>query len=85
MTTEEVIRSWKDEDFRSSLSDAEQALLPENPAGLVELTDEELQQLDIAGGSTAPCGAIVASIVVSVVATAIVSIVYTEMAGCVYA
>jgi mersacidin/lichenicidin family type 2 lantibiotic len=33
-----IIRAWKDEEYRSSLSDAERALLPDNPAGLIELT-----------------------------------------------
>jgi mersacidin/lichenicidin family type 2 lantibiotic len=42
MSHENIIRAWKDEAFRNSLSDKAQALLPENPAGLVQLTDTEL-------------------------------------------
>jgi mersacidin/lichenicidin family type 2 lantibiotic len=42
MSHENIIRTWKDENFRNSLSEKERALLPENPAGLVELTDAEL-------------------------------------------
>jgi len=42
-----VIRVWKDAKYRRSLSAAELAQLPENPAGLVELTDGELRK---AGG-----------------------------------
>jgi mersacidin/lichenicidin family type 2 lantibiotic len=42
MSTEQIIRAWKDEDFRHSLSDAERALLPEHPAGLIDLTAAEL-------------------------------------------
>ena len=42
MPHEKIIRAWKDEEFRSNLSDKERALLPEHPAGLVELTDREL-------------------------------------------
>ena len=42
MSVQDVIRAWKDEEYRSSLSEAERALLPENPAGLIELTDEDL-------------------------------------------
>ncbi len=37
MPVAEAIRSWKDEDFLMSLNDADRALLPENPAGRVEL------------------------------------------------
>ena len=34
-----IVRAWKDEAYRHSLSEAEQAALPLHPAGLVELTD----------------------------------------------
>jgi len=42
MTNLDVIRAWKDEEYHSSLSDSDRRNLPENPAGLVELSDEEL-------------------------------------------
>lgn len=42
MSHENIIRAWKDTDFRNSLSDKERELLPEHPAGVVELTDTEL-------------------------------------------
>lgn len=45
----DIVKAWKDEAYRSSLSDAERAMLPENPAGVVELSDEELE--GIAGGA----------------------------------
>jgi mersacidin/lichenicidin family type 2 lantibiotic len=48
MNTSTIIRAWKDEAFRQSLTEAERALLPANPAGLLELTDEELA--GVAGG-----------------------------------
>ncbi len=32
----DIIRAWKDEDYRSSLSEEERNRLPENPAGQVE-------------------------------------------------
>ena len=38
MTNRDIIRAWKDENYRSSLGAAERAALPENPAGLVELS-----------------------------------------------
>ncbi len=46
-----VIRAWKDEEFRRGLSDAERASLPQNPAGLVDLTGEELRAVE--GGAVA--------------------------------
>jgi mersacidin/lichenicidin family type 2 lantibiotic len=46
-----VVRAWKDEAYRNSLTDAERAALPENPAGLVELPPADLGQ--VAGGALA--------------------------------
>lgn len=42
----DLIRAWKDEDFREGLNLEQQAQLLENPAGMVELTDEELGSAD---------------------------------------
>ena len=44
----EIIRAWKDEAYRLSLSEKQQAMLPAHPAGLIELTDADLAM--IAGG-----------------------------------
>jgi mersacidin/lichenicidin family type 2 lantibiotic len=83
MTNQEIVRSWKDEDYLLNLNGRERAFLPENPAGLVELTDEEL--LDVDGGTTPSLAAyslvfctpaVKASFYVSVVATA-ASVAYT--------
>lgn len=38
----DIIRAWKDETYRQSLSPEDLAQLPENPAGLIELTDADL-------------------------------------------
>jgi len=48
-----LVRAWKDEEYRLSLSEAERAMLPENPAGNLELTDAELEL--VTGGSD-KCG-----------------------------
>jgi len=48
MAHPDIIRAWKDEAYRLSLSAAEQALVPDNPAGRIELTDTELDA--VAGG-----------------------------------
>jgi len=52
MTIEQIVYGWKNEEYRLSLSSDEQALLPENPAGLIELSDEELHGAD--GGTGTP-------------------------------
>jgi mersacidin/lichenicidin family type 2 lantibiotic len=48
MSIKTIIRAWKDAEFRMSLSEAERASLPENPAGIVELSDADLEKA--AGG-----------------------------------
>jgi mersacidin/lichenicidin family type 2 lantibiotic len=48
MQDEDIIRAWKDEEYRNSLSEEQRAQLPENPAGMVELSDEAMQT--VAGG-----------------------------------
>jgi len=42
MSRQTIIRAWKDEEYRLNLSEAERAALPQNPAGLIELTDAQL-------------------------------------------
>lgn len=44
-----IIRAWKDEEYRMSLSEEECSLLPDNPAGLMELSNTELE--NIVGGA----------------------------------
>jgi mersacidin/lichenicidin family type 2 lantibiotic len=53
LNTMDIIRAWKDPEYRLSLSEAERALLPAHPAGLIELTDLELGAV-IGGNCT--CG-----------------------------
>ena len=52
MSKSNVIRAWKDPAYRSSLSQAECAALPDNPAGSVEISDADLGK--IAGGRWDP-------------------------------
>jgi mersacidin/lichenicidin family type 2 lantibiotic len=33
LTSEQIIRAWKDEDYRENLTDQERRMLPANPAG----------------------------------------------------
>lgn len=48
MSHNTVIRAWKDARYRNSLSEAERAQLPANPAGAIEISDEDLG--NVAGG-----------------------------------
>ena len=41
----DVVRAWKDADYRESLSAEDRAALPNHPAGLVELSDAELESV----------------------------------------
>jgi mersacidin/lichenicidin family type 2 lantibiotic len=51
MSQLDIIRAWKDEEYANSLTDTQRAMLPQNPAGLIELTD---QDLDSAAGGITP-------------------------------
>ena len=44
MSNTNVVRAWKDPSYRGSLDAEELALMPAHPAGLVELSDEELRE-----------------------------------------
>jgi mersacidin/lichenicidin family type 2 lantibiotic len=39
----DIIRAWKDEEYRMSLTEEQRALLPDNPAGLLELSEADLE------------------------------------------
>ncbi|GKQ36403.1 mersacidin/lichenicidin family type 2 lantibiotic [Streptomyces sp. A012304] len=54
MNNDDIVRAWKDEDFRDHLSDAELSFLPEHPAGSVELPDAVLSKA--VGGATEQYG-----------------------------
>jgi mersacidin/lichenicidin family type 2 lantibiotic len=60
----DVVRAWKDARYRAALSELERSILPPNPAGTVELSDNELTGIN--GGvtwtittSSEPCGVVV--------------------------
>ncbi len=52
MSNLDIIRAWKDEDYRNSLSAEQLALLPENPAGMIEISDDELDAITGGAGAT---------------------------------
>lgn len=40
-----AMHAWASESFRSGVTTEEQALLPDHPAGLIELTDVDLDEV----------------------------------------
>jgi mersacidin/lichenicidin family type 2 lantibiotic len=49
MSKLDVIRAWKDAEYRSSLTDSQRRALPDNPAGALDLSDLDLDS--VAGGT----------------------------------
>jgi len=49
MSKLDVIRAWKDAEYRSSLTDKQRAMLPANPAGALDLSESDLES--VAGGA----------------------------------
>ena len=45
MSIQDILRAWRDHDYWLSLSESERARVPDNPAGLVELMDIELDHV----------------------------------------
>ena len=43
MNKSDVIRAWKDEAYRDSLTAEQRALIPDHPAGIVDLGDDALR------------------------------------------
>ncbi|MEU7137048.1 mersacidin/lichenicidin family type 2 lantibiotic [Streptomyces sp. NPDC046261] len=62
-----IARAWKDAAYRESLTAEERAALPANPAGVVELDDQDLMELS--GGTTGTLCVTVTLVTVSQCAT----------------
>ena len=75
MSIERIINAWRDSEYRENLTEEEQALLPENPAGSIALNDVDLA--NIAGGTdteiicSAVSGAISAGVLSAVAKSAL--------------
>lgn len=50
MNLKHIIESWRDEEYRETLNDETRSLLPESPAGEVELSEADLKSVD--GGTS---------------------------------
>ncbi|MEM7354113.1 MAG: mersacidin/lichenicidin family type 2 lantibiotic [Acidobacteriota bacterium] len=53
MKRKNVIRAWRDEEYRRSLSEEELAMLPEHPAGFLKMEDDEVLG-SVTGGCIPP-------------------------------
>ena len=49
MSHAEIVRAWRDPEYRSRLGKAERERLPQHPAGLIELAEVDLEA--VAGGA----------------------------------
>jgi mersacidin/lichenicidin family type 2 lantibiotic len=61
MDPKDVVRAWKDPEYRSSLDADERSAMPSHPSGLMELDDADL--MTASGGTTlvwtsCPCATI---------------------------
>lgn len=63
MREQNVVRYWKDPEYRASLSDDERAAFPENPAGIADVTDHALA--DVRGGTLFVCPSIYLSCLIT--------------------
>ncbi len=52
MSKVDIVRAWRDEEYRSSLSKEALAGLPHHPAGSIELSDDDMR--GVAGGIGEP-------------------------------
>jgi mersacidin/lichenicidin family type 2 lantibiotic len=52
MSRVDVVRAWRDPQYRRSLSREQRAALPRNPAGEVQVSEQELQAASGAGPET---------------------------------
>lgn len=46
MSLKHIIESWRDAEYRESLDDEARSLLPESPAGEIELSEAKLAGID---------------------------------------
>ena len=56
MSLQDIIRAWKDPDYRATLSKKQRDQLPKHPAGGIEILEEELLESIVGGyfGDTLP-------------------------------
>jgi mersacidin/lichenicidin family type 2 lantibiotic len=55
MTTIEVVKGWKDEEYRDTLTAEQQAQLPPHPAGVIEFGQPLLNDESLFGPAARKC------------------------------
>lgn len=55
MPTMEVVRAWKDQDYRDTLTAEQLAELPQNPAGVIEFGAPELDDESLFAPAAGKC------------------------------
>jgi len=55
MSKHDIIRAWKDDDFRRSLTAAQLARLPAHPSGAISFQDRSLEQVTSVRWGCSPC------------------------------
>ena len=55
MPTMEVVRAWKDQEYRDTLTAEQLAELPQHPAGLIEFGQPELEDESLFGPAARKC------------------------------
>jgi len=58
MSNIDIVRAWKDPEYRRSLSETELENVPAHPSGVIELKDAELDAVAGGGGCTCCCNRI---------------------------
>ena len=58
MSNFDIIRAWKDEDYRNSLTEEQKNQLPENPAGVIDMSDKEMESLNGASFASWLCNCV---------------------------
>jgi mersacidin/lichenicidin family type 2 lantibiotic len=46
MSTEHIIRAWRDEEYRESLNAEQSAILPESPVGAIDLSESDMAEAE---------------------------------------
>ena len=55
MPTMDIVRAWKDEEYRDSLTAQQRAQLPEHPAGVIEFEQPQLEDETVFGPHAHKC------------------------------
>jgi len=55
MPTMEIVKAWKDEEYRATLTAEQRAQLPEHPSGIIEFEQPELEDESMFGPAAGHC------------------------------